>query len=37
MKDTDDHFAKLNKQLEELRAAGKPTLTLVKTVDKDNK
>ncbi len=35
MKDTDDHFAKLNKQLEELRASGKPNLKLVKTVDKD--
>ena len=35
MKDTDDHFEKLSKQLEELRAAGKPNLTLVKPVDKE--
>lgn len=39
MKDTDDHFAMLSKQLEELRKQNKPHLELVKTdtksVDKD--
>lgn len=35
MKDTDDHFAQLNRQLEELRASGKPPLVLVKKVDTD--
>ena len=35
MKDTDDHFAQLNKKLEELRAEGKPHLTLVRKVDTD--
>jgi hypothetical protein len=35
MKDTDDHFEKLNKTLEELRThtAGRPNLTVVKKVD----
>lgn len=35
MKDTDDHFAKVSEQLESLRiqAGGKPTLTIVKTID----
>ena len=37
MKDTDDHFELVNKQLEELRMqnGGKPSLFLVKPLDKD--
>ena len=35
MKDTDDHFEKLNKQLEEMRSSGKPNLVLIKGIDKD--
>jgi ABC-type bacteriocin/lantibiotic exporter with double-glycine peptidase domain len=34
MKDTDDHFERLSKQLEELRAQNKPHITLVKTTPK---
>ncbi len=35
MKDTDDHFEKLNKQLEEMRSSGRPNLVLIKGIDKD--
>lgn len=38
MKDTDDHFAKVNEQLEQIQrsvSAGKPKLTVVKTLDAD--
>lgn len=36
MKDTDDHFDKLSKQLEELRRDNKPYLTLVKSSSEAN-
>lgn len=37
MKDTDDHFEKVASELKKLRSEfGKPTLTVIKNVDKDN-